>query len=146
MPHHQERRFLPYTPEQLFNLVAGIEYYPQFLPWCKAARVLDRREDSVTADLIIGYKMFQETFRSVVLLDPPSSITVKYHSGPLSHLSNQWSFARGSKGGCDLSFDVNFDFRSPLLKTIMAGFFDKALTKMVAAFEARAKELYGKAS
>lgn len=145
MPHHQEQRHLSYSPEQMFELVAGIDRYPEFLPWCKAARILDKGENKITADLIIGYKMFQETFRSLVLLDRPRAIVVKYQSGPLSHLSNQWGFAVARDGGCDLSFDVNFDFRSPLLGAVMAAFFDKALVKMVAAFELRALELYGQA-
>lgn len=142
MPKHQETRILPYTPEQLFDLVADIENYPKFLPWCKAARILDREAGIVTADLIIGYKMFHEKFRSIVTLERPEAIIVQYQSGPLSHLTNQWKFAPSGRGSCRLSFHVDFDFRSPLLRTVMEAFFDKALLKMVTAFEKRAKELY----
>ncbi len=142
MPQHKEVRVLPYKPEQLFDLVAGIEHYPAFLPWCKAARILGRDEQTVTADLIIGYKMFQEKFTSVVTLDRPRSITVHYKSGPLAHLTNQWEFKPAGAGQCELSFHVNFDFRSSLLRSAMEMFFDKALLKMVAAFEDRAKALY----
>ncbi len=143
MPQHQEKRVLPYKPEQLFDLVAGIERYPEFLPWCKAARLLEIKGNVVTADLIIGYKMFQEKFTSVVTLDRPCAITVQYKSGPLAHLSNQWAFKPVGAGACDLSFHVDFDFRSSLLRSAMEIFFDKALLKMVAAFEQRAKALYG---
>ena len=139
---HSETRFLPYTPEQLFDLVAGIERYPEFLPWCKGARILERNEDAIKADLIIGYKMFQEKFTSFVTLNRPKAISVQYMSGPLSRLTNEWQFAP-AKGGCELSFQVDFDFQSPLLRAAMEMFFDKALRKMVMAFEERAGELYG---
>ncbi len=142
MPQHKEKRVLPYTPAQLFDLVAGIERYPEFLPWCKGARILERQGNIITADLIIGYKMFQEKFTSVVTLDPPQAISVSYKSGPLAHLTNEWGFKPAGKG-CELSFHVDFDFRSSLLRSAMEMFFDKALRKMVAAFEARAEELYG---
>jgi len=143
MPQHHESRVLPYTPEQLFELVAAIESYPEFLPWCKGARILSRTPTAVKADLIIGYKMFQEKFTSEVTLDRPRSISVSYASGPLSHLSNQWGFKASGQGRCELSFHVAFDLRSTILKAALEPFFDKALTKMAAAFEARAQQLYG---
>jgi len=140
--HHDETRFLPYSPGQLFDLVADVERYPEFLPWCKGARVLTRAGDTVTADLVIGYKMFRETFTSEVTLDRPRAISVAYRSGPLAHLTNAWQFAP-APGGCDLSFHVTFDFRSRLLSAAMEPFFDKALSRMAEAFEKRAQELYG---
>lgn len=143
MPSHSEKRLLPYKPEQLFDLVAAIEKYPEFLPWCKAARILEHTDNIVTADLIIGYKMFQEKFTSVVTLNRPEAITVDYKSGPLAHLTNQWGFKAVGAGKCELAFHVDFDFRSGLLRSAMEMFFDKAIVKMVAAFEARAQELYG---
>ena len=115
MPKHQEKRALPFRPEQLFDLVADIARYPEFLPWCKGARIIRREGNLVTADLIIGYKMFQEKFTSSVTLDPPKRISVQYLSGPLSSLKNEWGFRSNSKGGCDLCFDVEFDFRSRVL-------------------------------
>jgi coenzyme Q-binding protein COQ10 len=142
MPQHKEKRTLPFRPEQLFDLVADIESYPQFLPWCKGARILERTEDKVTADLIIGYKMFREKFTSLVTLDRPRKISVQYLSGPLAHLKNEWEF-RPNGTGCDLIFHVGFDFRSHMLSAIMEPFFDKALRKMAGAFEERAGELYG---
>ena len=101
------------------------------------------RQEQVVADLVIGYKMFQEKFISEVTLDRPHAITVQYRSGPLSHLSNAWEFKSKGRKGCEISFHVDFDFHSPLLRAAMSIFFDKALSKMVAAFEARAKEMYG---
>ena len=142
MPFHNETRFLPNTAEQMFDLVADVGHYPEFLPWCKAARILEQKPDSMTADLIIGTKMFSEKFRSQVTLERPRAILVRYMSGPLSHLSNRWEF-KPAKGGCEVSFHVDFDFKSPLLRSAMELFFDKALRKMVSAFEERAQELYG---
>jgi len=143
MPSHQETRKLPYSAEQMFDLVAGIESYPDFLPWCKEARILSKTRDKLTADLVIGYKLFQEKFTSEVTLERPSAITVHYLSGPLSHLSNMWQFKAMGKKGCEVSFKVDFDFHSPLLRAAMTVFFDKALRKMVSAFEERARQLYG---
>ena len=143
MPRHSETRYLPYTPDQLFTLVADVGRYPEFLPWCKAARVLETKPDGIVADLVIGYKMFFERFRSDVKLDRPRTISITYVSGPLSHLANEWRFEPQGKKGCNLSFDVDFDFKSPLLRAAIELFFEKALTKMVSAFEERAADLYG---
>ena len=146
MPCHQETRFLPYSADQIYDLVAAIERYPEFLPWCKDARIVSREKDEVVADLVVGTTLLREKFTSTVTLDRPRAITVHYRSGPLSHLSNAWTFkpkaGRGGSQGCEVSFQVDFDFRSPLLRAAMTVFFDKALAKMVAAFEARAKALY----
>jgi coenzyme Q-binding protein COQ10 len=142
MPRHSETRSMPYTPEQLFALVADVGRYPEFLPWCKAARIVESGRERMTADLIIGTKIFTEKFRSEVLLDRPRRIEVRDLSGPLSRLCNTWNFSPKGKGGCDLSFEVDFDFHSPLLGAAMEIFFDKALRKMVAAFETRAAGLY----
>ena len=143
MPKHNETRILPYSASQMFDLVADIESYPAFLPWCKAARILSRGSRVVVADLVIGYKLFQETFTSEVTLDRPGHIAVHYRSGPMSHLSNEWQFVSKGRGVCELRFAVDFDFHSPLLRAAMNVFFDKALSRMVEAFEARAGALYG---
>jgi coenzyme Q-binding protein COQ10 len=143
MPKHQEKRALPFEPEQLFDLVADIGCYPEFLPWCKDARILKREDDIITADLIIGTKMFREKFTSIVTLDRPRAISVTYLSGPLAHLKNDWQFTPDDKGGCNLFFHVDFDFRSHLLGGMMEMFFEKAIRKMATAFEERAKKLYG---
>jgi len=143
MPKHEEMRSLPYSAKQMFDLVAEIEKYPDFLPWCKRAEILSREGKRVVADLVIGYKIFQEKFTSEVVLNRPHSIIVHYRSGPLSHLSNSWEFKSLGQKKCELSFQLDFDFHSTFLRTTMNLFFEKALSKMVACFEVRAKELYG---
>ena len=144
MPRHEEDRLLLFTPEQLFALVADVEAYPTFLPWCLAARIKERKGNVLTADLVIGYKAFREKFTSVVTLESPERISAKYIAGPLAHLSNEWQFLPAGEGKCALRFFVDFGFRSSLLGAMMDVFFDKAFRKMVAAFEARAHELYDK--
>jgi coenzyme Q-binding protein COQ10 len=146
MPEHHETRVLPYSPAELFDLVADVEHYPDFLPWCKAARVVEPGDKKIIADLVIGYKLLTEKFRSEVALDRPRSITVKYLSGPLSHLTNQWEFKPKGINACTLSFHVSFDFHNPLLRSAMQLFFDKALVKMMQAFEERAAQLHKKAA
>jgi len=142
MPSHAEQRQLPYQPAQLFDLVADIESYPQFLPWCRAARIVERRPECVTADLIIGFKMFRETFTSVVSLGPPERIDVEYVRGPLKHLTNRWRFLPDATG-CIVDFYVDFAFRSRLLEGLIGTVFGEAVSRMVGAFEVRADALYG---
>ncbi len=142
MPTHAEKRTLPYTPEQLFDLVAGVEKYPLFLPWCLASRVTRRQGDVFYADLVIGYKMVREKFTSRVTALRPDHIHVEYLSGPMKYLSNHWRFIPNADGSCTIDFYVDFEFRNKFFQNLMGMFFDKAVRKMVAAFEARAKELY----
>lgn len=142
MPQHSEQKLMPFTPRQLFGLVADIERYPEFLPWCLGARILDRKGEIVTADLIIGYKAFREKFTSIVTFKEPERISVRYGGGPLSHLNNEWGFLPASGNSCNLSFHVDFNFRSSLLTSMMDMFFEQAFRKMVDAFEKRAHELY----
>ncbi len=142
MPSHAEQRQLPYQPAQLFDLVADIESYPQFLPWCRAARIVERRPERVTADLVIGFKMFRETFTSVVTLAPPERIDVEYVRGPLKHLTNRWRFLPDAKG-CTVDFYVDFAFRSRLLEGLIGAVFGEAVSRMVGAFEVRADAIYG---
>ena len=143
MPTHTEQRLLPYTPEQLYALVADIERYPEFLPWCVAARVRERRPDFVSADLVIGFKLFRERFTSNVKLDPPGRIDVTYAEGPFRYLNNHWNFER-VPGGCRIDFFVDFEFKSRLLQKAIELLFGEAVRRMVGAFEARAHQLYGK--
>jgi coenzyme Q-binding protein COQ10 len=142
MPKHAETRLLPYTPEQLYALVLDIERYPEFLPWCVAARIVERDPEHLKADLIVGYKAIRETFRSVVQLTPPRRIDVTYASGPLANLRNAWRFEPAA-GGCLLAFELDFAFKTPLLANMFELFFEKALRRMAGAFEARAQALYG---
>ena len=141
MPTHAERRFLPYTQEQLFDLVADVERYPEFLPWCVGARVRSREGDVLTADLIIGFKMIRERFTSRVELNGPDRIDVAYTHGPLRYLNNHWIF-EPAPGGCVIDFYVDFEFRSALLQRLIGALFNEAVRRMVGAFETRARQLY----
>ncbi|MEO3431724.1 type II toxin-antitoxin system RatA family toxin [Inquilinus sp. CAU 1745] len=142
MPTHAEERILPYTPEQMFDLVADVERYPQFLPWCLASRIRKRTPDLIVADLVIGFRMVRERFTSQVNLDRPGTIDVKYIEGPLRHLNNHWKFYP-HPDGCKIDFFVDFEFRSKVLQTLIGALFNEAFRRMVTAFEARAKALYG---
>ncbi|HEV2097688.1 MAG TPA: type II toxin-antitoxin system RatA family toxin [Stellaceae bacterium] len=142
MPTHAEQRVLPYTPEQLFALVADIGRYPEFLPWCIGARIKGRRQDLVVADLIIGFKMFRERFTSYVTLDPPRKIDVTYAEGPFRYLNNHWTFTPVAEG-CRIDFFVDFEFKSRLMQKVIEILFTEAVRRMVGAFEGRARDLYG---
>jgi coenzyme Q-binding protein COQ10 len=142
MPTHAEQRFIPYTPEQLFALVADIERYPEFLPWCVGARIRERGPDLIVADLIIGFRMFRERFTSRVRLDPPRRIDVAYTEGPFRYLNNSWTFER-VPGGTRIDFFVDFEFKSRVLQKIIELLFAEAVKRMVGAFETRARTLYG---
>jgi len=143
MATHAEQRRLPYSAEQLFDLVAGVERYPEFLPWCVGARVRERRENIIVADLIIGYRMFRERFTSRVELDRPKRIDVAYSEGPFKYLNNYWIFAAQPDGSCVIDFYVDFEFRSRVLQKIIEVLFHEAVRRMVSAFESRARQLYG---
>ena len=143
MPTHAEKRVLPYTPSQMYDLVADIEKYPEFLPWCLAARIRKRDGNVVYADLIIGFKMIRERFTSRVTLSPPDRIDVSYTEGPFSYLNNHWIFITTEDGGCLIDFYVDFEFRSKMLQKIIGVLFNEAVRRMVAAFESRADQLYG---
>jgi coenzyme Q-binding protein COQ10 len=142
MPTHAEERVLPYTPEQLFTLVADIERYPEFLPWCVGARIKEREGKLVVADLVIGFRMVRERFTSHVTLDPPHRIDVAYREGPFRYLTNHWTF-EPVEGGCRVGFFVDFEFKSRLLQRLIEVLFSEAVRRMVGAFEKRAHELHG---
>ncbi|MEA1676464.1 MULTISPECIES: type II toxin-antitoxin system RatA family toxin [Nitrospirillum] len=143
MPTHAEKRVLPYTPEQLFQLVADVEKYPEFLPWAVAARIRRREGNTFWADLVIGFKMVRERFTSkVVLSEPGRRIDVAYTEGPFHYLNNHWIFEPHADG-CLLDFYVDFEFRNLILQKIIGALFGEAVRRMVAAFEARAHQLYG---
>lgn len=144
MPTHAEKRVLPYSPEQMFNLVADVERYPEFLPWCVACRIRQKDSpDAFVADLIIGFKFVRERFTSLVALDRPDRIDVVYKEGPFRHLTNHWSFAADEKGHCIIDFYIDFEFRSRTLQSLIGRLFNEAVQRMVNAFERRAKALYG---
>ena len=142
MPRHAETRHLPYHPEQLFDLVADVGRYPEFLPWCTAARVRSRTETLLVADLVIGFKGISERFTSRVQLDRPGMrIDVDYEKGPFKHLDNHWKF-HPEEQGCLVDFHVDFEFRSLILEKLIGVVFTEAVHRMVSAFESRATVLY----
>ncbi len=144
MPTHAETRYLPYAPDQLFDLVADVERYPEFLPWCVAARIRRRDGDIFFADLVIGFKMIRERYTSKVCLDRAGQrIDVHYTEGPFHHLNNHWIFVPAPDGGTDINFFVDFEFRSKLLQKVIGALFNEAVRMMVASFEKRARQLYG---
>jgi coenzyme Q-binding protein COQ10 len=143
MPTHAERRTLPYAPEQLFELVADVERYPEFLPWCVGARVRERKANVIVADLLIGYRMVRERFTSRIALDRPGRIDVSYSEGPFRYLDNHWLFEPEPGGGCTIDFYVDFEFRSRMLQKVIELLFNEAVRRMVSAFETRARRLYG---
>lgn len=142
MPSHREDRFLPFTPEQLFDLVADVGAYPEFLPWVAATRIRKRSETHMVADMSVGFRAIRETFTSRVTLDRPRAIHVTYVSGPLRHLANDWIFEAEGEG-TRVRFAVDFSFRSRLFERLAGAVFHEAFRHMVAAFEARARKLYG---
>jgi coenzyme Q-binding protein COQ10 len=143
MPTHAEKKVLRYTPEQLFDIVADVRRYPEFLPWCVGARVLSRSETELTADLTIGFKVFRETFRSQVTLERPGHIHVRYLNGPFRYLNNHWRFTP-VQGGTEVDFFVDFEFNSRLLQALIGTVFNEAVRVMVRAFERRAMALHGR--
>jgi coenzyme Q-binding protein COQ10 len=147
MPTHAERRVLPYTPQQLYDLVSDVERYPEFLPWCVAARIRERTDRLIVADLAIGFRLFRERFTSRVTLSPDAPegprIDTTYAHGPFKHLRNHWVFHPHERG-CEIDFFVEFEFRSRLLQATIEMLFHEAVHRMVAAFETRAAKLYGK--
>ena len=145
MPRHTETRNLPYSPEQMFDLVADVKRYQEFLPWVAATRVRSDSETLMIADLVVGFKSLKETFTSRVTKQRPAKISVDYIEGPLKHLHNSWTFRPDGKGGTAIDFCVDFAFKSRIFETIAGQMFDRALRRMIGAFEARAHALYGPA-
>jgi coenzyme Q-binding protein COQ10 len=144
MPSHAEQRRLPYSREQVFAIVADIDRYHEFLPWCVASRVTRREGNVVLADLVIGYKFFREKFTSRVTLSPPDRIDVRYEHGPFRYLENRWLFLPCDDPGATLiDFHVDFQFRSTLLERLIGSVFTEAVHRMVRAFEQRAAAVYG---
>lgn len=138
-----DRRHLPYSPEQLFKVAADVEHYPNFLPWVSAIRVVERHETVLVVDLVVGFMGFTERYRSRVDLDPPHGLAISYVDGPMKHLTSHWKFDADTSAGCDVHFDVDFQFRSSVLNMLANQMLDRAVHKMVNAFEARARALYG---
>jgi len=148
MHRYSETKILPYTPAQLFALVVDIEKYPEFLPWCRAARIVSREEGSFLGELMISFSHLTERYTSRVTPTPPTAtregiIEVALVSGPFTHLNNHWRFVSHADG-CEIHLDLDFEFKSKLLDKMLGGMFGRATAKMVGAFTTRAEALYGK--
>jgi len=141
MPTHAERRLIPYRPDQLFELVADVGKYPEFLPWCVAARVRHRTEHECLADLTIGFGPFRESFTSRVALERPHRVRVRYETGPFRYLNNEWNF-HPHEAGTEVAFFVDFEFRSRILQSAIGVVFNEAVRRMVNAFQKRAQDVY----
>jgi coenzyme Q-binding protein COQ10 len=147
MPSHSETRTLPYSAQQMYDLVADVARYPEFLPWTAAARIRSRKPEGdhevMLADLIVSFKVFRETFGSRVTLWPERRrIDTEYIEGPFKYLKSRWEFA-DVEGGSEVHFEVDFEFRNLILQKAAGVFFFEAMQRIVRAFEKRAHDLYG---
>lgn len=148
MLSHVEQKKLPYTAAQMFDLVAAVDKYKEFAPWCIASRINRWEGENVFyADLVAGYKVFRERFSSKVILDKsdegPHEIYIEYQKGPLKNLKNRWKFTDSDNGSCVIDFAVEFEFKNVALQTLANMFFNEVVKRMVGAFETRAHEIYG---
>jgi len=134
---------MPYTPEQMFDLVADVKRYQEFLPWVAAVRVRSDTETLMIADLVVGFRAIKETFTSRVQKQRPERIETDYIEGPLKYLHNSWVFKPDGAGGTEIDFCVDFAFRSRIFESLAGQMFDRALRRMIGAFEDRARQLYG---
>ena len=143
MPSIRETRELDYSAEQMFDLVADVASYPQFLPWVVATRVRSNSDTEMVADMMVGFKALRERFTSKVHKQRPDRIMVEYVDGPLSNLENSWRFEPLDGGRCRIHFCVEFTFRNRVFEALAGQYLDRAFRKMVGAFETRAQNLYG---
>lgn len=142
MPKHCKTIELPYSAQQIFDVVADVESYPLFLPWCLDLRITKREQDAILADLTVGYKFIRDSFSSRVCLNPAKSIEIEYLNGPMKNLENRWSF-KDIDGGCEVDFFIDFEFKSAVFEKIAGAFLEKGILRMTDAFKDRAKQLYG---
>jgi coenzyme Q-binding protein COQ10 len=147
MPQFETHRSVPHTPDQMFDLVADVERYPEFLPLCEALSVRSRKEREgkilLLADMTVGYKAIRETFTTQVLLNRAERvIEVKYIDGPFKYLENRWHFAETPAGGCTINFFIDYEFKSRVLGALMGSMFDRAFRMFTEAFETRANRIY----
>jgi coenzyme Q-binding protein COQ10 len=142
MPTHAEKRHLPHSSQQMFNLVSDVAKYPEFLPWCVGTRIKEEDSQHIVADMVIGYKIFREKFTSRVEFSAPDRINVVYENGPFKYLNNHWIFTSEEDGSCTVDFFVDFEFHSKLLQKTIGVMFNEAVKIMVHAFEKRAAIIY----
>lgn len=146
MPGIREVRRLPWSAEQMYDLVADVARYGEFLPWVVATRVRSDSDNEMIADMLVGFNALREKFTSRVVKQRPSRIEVVYIDGPMRDLDNVWEFRPLDDGGCEVEFMVSFTFRNAVFEKLAGAYFDRAFRKMVSAFEARAAALYGSSS
>jgi coenzyme Q-binding protein COQ10 len=150
MPRFSNRRRVQHRAEQMFDLVADVERYPDFVPLCQALKIRQRKQnpdgtETVVCDMTVSFKLVKETFTSEVTLDKPHlKILVRYLKGPFANLENRWTFEAKSEEACDVGFFIAYEFKSRMLATLMGAMFDAAFTRFSAAFEKRADIIYGK--
>jgi coenzyme Q-binding protein COQ10 len=149
MPSFRTTREVRHSPDRMFDLVADVERYPEFLPLCESLRVLRREpgdgegRETIVADMGVGYKAIREHFTTRVILDRPArKIAVTYVEGPFRHLDNRWTFREGPKG-CTVEFYITYEFKSRMLGLLMGSMFEKAFGRFAEAFERRADQVYG---
>lgn len=151
MPSFTTTRRVPFAPRQMFDLVADVERYPQFVPLCEAlvvkARAKAGETDTLIAEMTVGYSAIRETFTSRVVLDPArltvvAASTPEFPSGPFRHVENRWTFAPAPGGGCDVAFFISYEFKSLLMQALVGGLFDRVFRRYTSAFEARAHDVY----
>ncbi|MEP5152045.1 type II toxin-antitoxin system RatA family toxin [Planktotalea sp.] len=150
MPTHSETRHMPYSASQMYDLVADVAKYPEFLPWCAGARIRSRTPEGASevmlADLVISFKVFRERFGSrVVLHEADKKIDTEYLDGPFKYMKSNWAFEDAKGGGCNVQFFVDFEFKNAILQGIIGLVFNEAMQRIVRAFESRAEALYGAA-
>ncbi len=148
MPNQQEKKIVPYSKEQMFDLVSDIDSYKEFLPWCNDSKIISRKKNNpdkevLTADLEIGYDQFVYTYRSEVhLSNDKDYIYVKNVDGPFHYLKNKWNFTEINESSCEIEFEIDFELNVSFFDILMKKFFDLAFKKMVDAFLNRAQEIY----
>jgi coenzyme Q-binding protein COQ10 len=153
MTAFQTRHRVPFTPQQMFALVADVEQYPKFLPLCEKLAVRNRARDGdkdvLIAEMTVGYKAIRETFTSKVTIDPAGLLVharnvPDYPSGPFRFVENRWTF-HDAPGGCDVGFSIAYEFKSRMLQVLVGGLFDRVFRRYTQAFEARARAVYASA-
>lgn len=149
MPAFSDIQYSPYSPKQLYSLVADVESYPEFLPWCRASRVMNEKPNSFHGELVLNFKHITEQYTSLVELYPGDAeqaehrIDVSLVKGPFKNLTNKWRFLPAQDGGTDIHIAVDFNFRSKVLDRLIGALFTLATEKMIVAFISRADALYG---
>jgi coenzyme Q-binding protein COQ10 len=150
MPQFSTRRRVGHSAADMFDLVADVERYPEFVPLCRALKVRQRTPggegiETIVADMTVSFKLVRESFRSRVTLDRPKlQILVEYLQGPFSHMQNRWTFTPTGEQTCEIEFFIDYEFRSRMLGVLMGSMFDAAFRRFATAFEARADQVYGR--